>query len=101
MQSGWEVFQYSCLKGTISSVERNILHDIGKNTNKLVQYILHIVLTHGDKKLHTLLVKYFNDLLDGQKSLQLSPRNICEDFFLKIGILSPKVYTKNVPNVQV
>ena len=24
--------------------------------------------THGDKKLHTLLVKYFNDLLDGQKS---------------------------------
>ena len=24
--------------------------------------------THGDKNLHTLLVKYFNDLLDGQKS---------------------------------
>ena len=26
------------------------------------------VNTYGDKKLHTLLVKYFNDLLDGQKS---------------------------------
>ena len=26
------------------------------------------IRTHGDKKLHTLLVKYFNDLLDGQKS---------------------------------
>ena len=25
-------------------------------------------LTHGDKMIHTLLVKYFNDLLDGQKS---------------------------------
>ena len=24
--------------------------------------------THGDKNLHTLLVKHFNDLLDGQKS---------------------------------
>ena len=24
--------------------------------------------THGDKKLHTLFVKYFNDLLDGQTS---------------------------------
>ena len=24
--------------------------------------------THGDKMLHTLLVKRFNDLLDGQKS---------------------------------
>ena len=24
--------------------------------------------THGDKMIHTLLVKYFNDLLDGQKS---------------------------------
>ena len=35
------------------------------------------------------------------QSLELFPRNLCEDFFLKIGILSPKVYTKNVPNVQV
>ena len=26
--------------------------------------------THGDKMIHTLLVKYFNDLLDGQKSEQ-------------------------------
>ena len=25
-------------------------------------------ITHGDKNIHTLLVKYFNDLLDGQKS---------------------------------
>merc|ERR1712015_149474 len=110
--------------------------------------------THGDKKLHTLLVKYFNDLLDGQKSqrsidkvtyfyfgdlfcihlgtkyanfqekifadisgrklqtlyssnvttiqsLQFSPRNICKDFFLKIGILCAKVYTKKVPNIEV
>ena len=113
-----------------------------------------VFCTHGDKKLHTLLVKYFNDLLDGQKSqrsidkvtyfyvgdlfcihlgtkyanfqekifadisgrklqtlyssnvttiqsLQLSPRNICEDFFLKIGILCAKVYTKKVPNIEV
>ena len=27
-----------------------------------------LTLTHGDKMIHTLLVKYFNDLLDGQKS---------------------------------
>ena len=26
--------------------------------------------THGDKMIHTLLVKYFNDLFDGQKSEQ-------------------------------
>ena len=110
--------------------------------------------THGDKNLHTLLVKYFNDLLHGQKcewsidkvtcfyvgdlfcihlgtkyanfqekifadisgrklqtlyssnvttiqSLQLSPRNICEDFFLKISKLRAKVYTKKVPNIEV
>ena len=35
------------------------------------------------------------------QSLQLSPRNICEDFFLKIGILCAKVYTKKVPNIEV
>ena len=30
--------------------------------------ILYETITHGDKNLHTLLVKHFNDLLDGQKS---------------------------------
>ena len=35
------------------------------------------------------------------KSLELFPRNLREDFFLKIGILSAKVYTKNVPNIEV
>ena len=42
-----------------------------------------------------------NDFLCNTQSLELFPRNLREDFFLKIGILSPKVYTKNVPNVQV
>ena len=32
--------------------------------------------------------------------LELFPRNLCEDFFLKIGILCPKVYTKKVPNIE-
>ena len=32
-----------------------------------------------------------------QYSLELSPRNIREDFFLKIGILRAKVYTKTSP----
>ena len=31
------------------------------------------------------------------QSLEHSPKIIREDFFLKIGILSAKVYTKNVP----
>ena len=31
------------------------------------------------------------------QSLQFSPRNICEDFFLKIGILCAKVYKKRSP----
>ena len=35
------------------------------------------------------------------QSLELShPRNIREDFFLKIGILRAKVYTKNTPNIE-
>ena len=112
------------------------------------------IYTHGDKKLHTLLVNHINDLLERQssergkdevtyfyvgdlfcihlgtkyanfqekifadisgrklqtlycsnvttiQSLQLSPRNICKDFFLKIGILCAKVYTKKVPNIEV
>ena len=32
------------------------------------------------------------------KSLELFSRNLCKDFFLKIGRLSVKVYTKKVPN---
>ena len=35
------------------------------------------------------------------KSLELLPRNLHEYFFLKIGILSAKVNTKNVPNIDV
>ena len=61
-------------------------------------------------------MKHYNDLLDRQsfergkddvsflcntQSLELFPRNLREDFFLKIGILSPKVYIKNIPNVEV
>ena len=34
------------------------------------------------------------------KSLGVFSRNLREDFFLKIGILSPKVYTKNGPNIE-
>ena len=34
------------------------------------------------------------------ESLELFPRNILKDFFLKIGILRAKVYTKNVPNIE-
>ena len=135
-----------------SAMQNNRIKKFGKifvfALNKFLK--LH---THGDKNLHTLLVKHFNDLLDGQKSqrsidkvtyfyvgdlfcihlgtkyanfqekifadisgrklrtlyssnvttiqsLQLSPRNLREDFFLKIGILSPKVYSKNVPNIE-
>ena len=33
--------------------------------------------------------------------LELFPRRFREDFFLKIGIRGPKVYTKNVPNREV
>ena len=34
------------------------------------------------------------------KNLDIFSRNLREDFFLKIGILSPKVYTKNFPNLE-
>ena len=34
------------------------------------------------------------------KSLGLFSRNLRGDFFLKIGILSVKVYTKKVPNIE-
>ena len=35
------------------------------------------------------------------KSLDIFSRNLREDFFLKIGILSAKVYPKKVPNIEV
>ena len=34
------------------------------------------------------------------ENLELFSRNLREDFFLKIGILRAKVYTKNVPNIE-
>ena len=34
----------------------------------LIQNIITHLCTHGDKNLHTLLVKHYNDLLDGQSS---------------------------------
>ena len=42
----------------------------------------------------------FCDFLCNTQSLELFPRSLREDFFLKIGILSPKVYTKKVPNIE-
>ena len=47
-----------------------------------------------------LWVLHKNEFLCSTQSLELFPRNLCEDFFLKIGILSPKVYSKNVPNIE-
>ena len=44
---------------------------------------------------------FLKSFLCNTQSLELFPRNLREDFFLKIGILSPKVYTKNVPNIEV
>ena len=44
---------------------------------------------------------YSSNVVTSIQSLELSLRNIREDFFLKIGILSVKVYTKNVPNIEV
>ena len=35
------------------------------------------------------------------KSLERFPRNLCKDFFLKIGIHSAKVFAKNFPNIDV
>ena len=48
-----------------------------------------------------LCVLHKKSFLCNTQSLELFPRNLREDFFLKIGILSPKVYTKNVPNIEV
>ena len=89
--------------------------------------IINSKTTDGSRILHTLLVKHYNVLLHRQgsersrdevtyflglsmltksflcntQSLKLFPRNLREDFFFKIGILSPKVYTNNVPNIEV
>ena len=46
------------------------------------------VYTDAEESLNTLLVRYYIDLL-GTKI-----------FFLKIGILRAKVYTKKVPNIE-
>ena len=115
---------------------------------------LYSIHTDAQTSLHTLLVKYYNDLLGRQsseqdrdevtyfivgdlfyidlgtkyanfeekifaeisgknfetfhcsnittmKSLIIFSSNLSDDFFLKLGILSAKVYTKNVPNIQV
>ena len=48
-----------------------------------------------------LWVLHKKSFLCNTQSLELFPRNLCEDFFLKIGILGSKVYTKNVPNIEV
>ena len=52
-------------------------------------------------KSYKLWVLHKNSFLCNTQSLELFPRNLREDFFLKIGILIPKVYTKNVPNIDV
>ena len=39
-------------------------------------------------------------VVTSMKSLELFSRNLCKDFFLKIGMLSAKVYTKKVPNIE-
>ena len=47
-----------------------------------------------------LWVLHKKSFLCNTQSSELFPRNLCEDFFLKIGILCPKVYTKKVPNIE-
>ena len=34
------------------------------------------------------------------ENLELFPRNLCEDFFLKISVNSAKVYTEKVPSIE-
>ena len=48
-----------------------------------------------------LCVLHKKSFLCNTQSLELFPRNLHKYFFLKIGILNPKVYTKNVPNIEV
>ena len=47
-----------------------------------------------------LRVLHKNDSLCKTQSLELFPRSLREDFFLEIGILCPKVYTKKVPQIE-
>ena len=54
-----------------------------------------IFMEISEKKTSKLFVVLFT-----MKNLELFPRNLLEDFFLKIGILSLKVYTKNVLNIE-
>ena len=48
-----------------------------------------------------LWVLHKKSFLCNTQSSELFPRNLGEDFFLKISILSPKVSTKNAPNLEV
>ena len=54
------------------SIQKHRLFPLDKDMQILAQVDIRVnnvsVNTHGDKMIHTLLVKYFNDLLDGQKS---------------------------------
>ena len=47
-----------------------------------------------------LWVLHKKSFLCNTQSLELFPRNLRKDFFLKIGILRAKVYTKKVPNIE-
>ena len=67
----------------------------------LLTVLNQFVLTLIPKKNCQLCVLHKKSFLCNTQSLQLSPRNICEYFFLKIGILCAKVYTKKVPNIEV
>ena len=60
-----------------------------------------ITFTDGCNMLNTPLVKHFNDLLERHTSEREKDEvSYFNDFFLKIGILSPKVYTKKVSNIE-
>ena len=48
-----------------------------------------------------LWVLHKKSFLCNTQSSELFPRNLGEDIFLKISILSPKVSTKNAPNLEV
>ena len=55
-----------------------------------------IVSEISGKKFRTLKWIFIN-----YPKFELFPRNLRKIFFLKIGILNLKVYTKNVPNIEV
>ena len=48
-----------------------------------------------------LWVLHKKSFLCNTQSSELFPRNLGKDFFVKISMLSPKVSTKNVPNLEV